>query len=289
MGHHTSIFVSTACLTYIEPLKERIRRYLDHGLTAIELGAGVTMDDETLAFISTMNVRTIIHNYFPPPKKPFVLNLASGNEEIRSRSLEMVFRALDLTREIGAPFYSLHAGFITDPTSFDKTSFIFPMPKSPIGVTQANERFVLMMATVLEYAKTLGVGLLIENNVCSPTQVGKLLLLKVEEFYNIFQALPMPELGILLDTGHLNITAHTLGFDRETFVDQVAPYIRGFHLHDNDGTEDSHLSVDSGSWTLNILRRPEFINLPIVVEAKFARVTDLHRHVDWLEEQLGNE
>lgn len=267
----------------------RISLYRSHGLDAIELGAGVSADKDSLSQVVGMECRFLVHNYFPPLPNPFVLNLASGDDGIRQRSLDLVTEALALTARLGGPFYSVHAGFITDPTSFGTTSFIFPMPTSPHEAEFAMDRFTTALEVAVDRAQHLGVQLLLENNVCSLELTGKLLLHTADEFLTLFGALPSPHLGVLVDTGHLNVTAHTIGFDRMNFVDQVAPYVRAFHVHDNDGTADTHQPVRAGSWVLDVLRRPEFAGLPIVVEARCETVAHLRQHVDWLKRELGHE
>ena len=285
-----SIFVSTVCLPGVQPITSRISLYRSHGLNAIELGAGVSVDKDSLSQVAEMECQFLVHNYFPPPSEPFVLNLASGSDGgIRQRSLELVFRALAWTARLGAPFYSVHAGFITDPTSFGKTSFVFPIPASPDEAQFALHRFTTALEIAVDRAQHLGVQILVENNVCSPELRGKLLLQSADEFLELFRVLHSPHLGMLLDTGHLNVTAHTLGFDRMVFVDRVAPYVRALHVHDNDGTADTHQPIQPGSWVFNVLHRPEFAGLPIVVEARFETVADLRRHVDWLKTELGRE
>ena len=284
-----SVFVSTACLPGVQPITSRISLYRSHGLNAIELGAGVSIDKDSLSQVAGMGCQFLVHNYFPPPSEPFVLNLASGDDSIRKRSLDLISEALALTARLGAPFYSVHAGFITDPTSFGTTSFVFPMPASPDEPQFAMDRFTTALEIAVDRAQHLGVQLLVENNVCSHELRGKLLLDTADEFLTLFHILPSPYLGILLDTGHLNVTAHTLDFDRMSFVDEVTPYIRAFHVHDNDGIADTHQPVQPGSWVFDVLRRPEFAGLPIVVEARFETVADLRRHVDWLKTELGRE
>lgn len=283
------LFVSTACLPGVQSVTSRVSLYRSHGLDAIELGAGVSADKDNLSQVAGLECQFLVHNYFPPPPEPFVLNLASGDAGIRQQTLDFVSEALALTARLGAPFYSVHAGFITDPTSFGTTSFVFPMPASPDEAQCAMDRFIATLEIVTDHAQRLGVQVLVENNVCSPELSGKLLLLTADESLRLFRALPSPYLGVLLDTGHLNVTAHTLGFDRMSFVDEVAPYVRAFHIHDNDGAADTHQPIQPGSWVLDVLRRPEFAGLPIVVEARFEAVTDLRRHVDWLNMELGRE
>ena len=49
--------------------------------------------------------------------------------------------------------------------------------------------------------------------------------------------------GFCLDTGHLLSFA---GTGRQPWLDQLGPWLSQLHLHDNDGTGDTHLAVGSG-------------------------------------------
>jgi hypothetical protein len=55
------------------------------------------------------------HNYFPAPAIPFVLNLASTDETIRTRSVQHCLNGLRLASQSAAPFFAAHAGFCIDP------------------------------------------------------------------------------------------------------------------------------------------------------------------------------
>lgn len=281
-----SIFVSTSCIPEVESVISRISLYRNHGLNAIELGAGVSANNISLDKISRMGCQFMVHNYFPPPADPFVLNLASADQNIRQRSIDFVSDAIALTASLGAQIYSVHSGFITDPTSFDKNSFIFPMPSSPDAAKCALDRFISALEITIKYAEHYGVQLLVENNLCTTALRGKLLLQTADEFLELFDKIHSTNLGILLDTGHLNVTAHTFGFDPMSFIDQVAPYIRAVHVHDNDGISDTHQPIQPDSWALNVLRNSKFFGYPIVVEAKFKNVYDLRQHVNWLQMEL---
>lgn len=280
------IFVSTACLSELQSIDSCVTLYKRHGLDAIELGAGISSNEIIPSQISKMECQFLVHNYFPPPVDPFVLNLASSNTNIRQRSIDFVSDAIALTASLGAQFYSVHAGFITDPTSFENNSFILPKPSSPNASRCALNRFISALEVEIDCAEHFGVGLLVENNLCTTVLRGKLLLQTADEFLELFDKIKSKNLGILLDTGHLNVTAHTFGFDPMSFVDQVAPYIRAFHVHDNDGITDTHQPIQPDSWVLDVLRQPEFVDLPIIIEAKFKNVNDLYEHVNWLQLEL---
>ena len=55
-------------------------------------------------------------------QKSFVLNIASFNEEIRSRSIKHIKGAIDFCKKINAKLYTFHPGFITDPKGSNLTN-----------------------------------------------------------------------------------------------------------------------------------------------------------------------
>ncbi len=281
------LFVSTSCLLYEQPLSSRISLYQQHGLNNIELGGGVSVGKDDFSTINLSRYNLLIHNYFPPPSSnSFVLNLASIDDDVRKRSLEMVLNAIDLAVEVDAAFYSVHGGFITDPVSSDGTSFVFPYPESPDDAMRAIDRFAETIQKILEYAEKCNIGILIENNICSVKHRGKLLLQTAEEFLLLFRILDSPLLGILLDTGHLNVSAKTLGFNRMSFVEQLSQHIQAIHIHDNDSTADTHQPICENSWVIDVLRRSEFADIPFIIEAKFDNIKDLSKHTEWLKNKI---
>ncbi|NER87924.1 sugar phosphate isomerase/epimerase family protein [Moorena sp. SIO3A2] len=281
-----TIFASTACLKGGVSLMEKLSTYYDAGIEAIELGMRVNVEEGDLEKLVEMTSRFLVHNYFPPPSNSFILNLASDNSTIRQRSLDLAQRAIKLVRQLNAPFYSIHAGFMTDPYGFGNPYFLFPELTGVNVRQEVLDRFVNAVSIANQYALDHGVGLLVENNVCAPPIKGQVLLDRADEFLQLFEAIDSPNLGIILDFGHLNVAAHTLGFDRLDFIERLTPYIRCFHVHDNDGMFDSHSPLQPGSWVLEVLRRPEFAHLPLVVEGKFDDVTSLSQQVNWLRETL---
>ena len=281
----TTIYASTACLSGNVPLQERLDSYREHGIHSVELGAGVSVGEVFKPENLPRPGKYLLHNYFPPAKDSLIINLASQDNGIRERSIDFVRRALEISAKISAPLYSVHAGFITDPTE----KFIFPEPASPKARSESLHRFVQSIDLLLPDAKRLGVRLLIENNVCLPKHKNVLLLSTTEEFQEFFTMIGAEKPGILVDTGHLNVSAHTFGFDRMSFLTVLAPYIGAFHLHENDGSTDRHLPVTEGGWVSKALRSPEFLSLPWIMEAKFSEVKTLTAQADLLQKIAAGE
>jgi len=109
-----------------------------------------------------------------------------------------------------------------------------------------------------KYGKERRVRFLIENHVLSAHsgEAGRRLLPMVtaEELSRLARDVNDSNFGILVDVGHLNVSARTLGLDRHRFIDTLAPHIAAFHLSDNDGVTDQHLPFANDAWFLPRLR-----------------------------------
>jgi endonuclease IV len=88
------------------------RCLLSNNINHVELSGGkgdVNQTKELIEISSECNFQ--VHNYFPPPNKPFVLNLASSNNAINHTTYNHIIRAIDLAKQLGSKFYSFHGGF----------------------------------------------------------------------------------------------------------------------------------------------------------------------------------
>lgn len=113
---------------------------------------------------------------------------------------------------------------------------------------------VLLLA---EEARREGVTLLVENNVLSAVNMAAfgedpLLLTHPDEIAAFMGGMP-EHVGLLLDVAHLKVSAQTLGFDPVAAHAQVKPWIRGYHLSDNDGRSDSNQPVTADSWFWQVI------------------------------------
>lgn len=65
-----------------------------------------------------------------------------------------------------------------------------------------------------------------------------------EYLLDIVRAADHPRLGLCLDVGHANAYSDIPVFE---WLERFAPYLRHFHLHNNDGSCDAHAPLDEGS------------------------------------------
>lgn len=227
----------------------------ENGLNNIELSSGVNYTDDMQPILQkalqTGKNNFLIHNYFPPPKIPFVLNLASDNNEIVDLSLKHCKKAIAMAAELGAPFYSVHSGFCfhAKPQHLGKDQTrLTRIPKKDAEII-----FIENLQNLADFAALNGVELLIENNVAASFNLinGKnelLLGVTDDEINRILNKTSRNNLGILLDVGHLKVSANSLGFCPENFIRQLANMIKAIHLSDNNGQQDSHNPIHKKSW-----------------------------------------
>jgi hypothetical protein len=281
------VYVSTACLPGVyATLEQQLIDYRRHGMHRIEVGwcAPPRLPELAVTLAGTADDSVLIHNYFPPPAEPFVLNLAAQDEMLRSRSLTMAADALRLTAQIGAPFYSVHAGFAAE---FSPAALGGTLERSAIVPREAAlETFADSIEQLATLAESLDVALLIEPNVVEARNLvhGRnrlLLLADAEEITGFIEAIDHAALGLLLDTGHANVTTQTLGRSRDRFIDAVRPHVRALHVHDNDGRTDQHRPVEGDSWVWQVLHQPSLQALPAVIEARFDSLAALASHHSW--------
>jgi sugar phosphate isomerase/epimerase len=264
------VYISTNCFADRSPngILTAIRR---GGWTHVEFSEIHASASEAISLcrrLRSEGIEVMLHNYFPPPADPFVLNLASLNLELLKRSRQHCENAILLSAELGAPFFAVHAGFaadlspslLGDPEGQQR----FRKERKDLWfVKEANEVFAESVKNLTDFGQRHGVRFLIENHVAgealgSDGARSLLLCLEVEDFAALAKKVGEDRFGVLLDVGHLRCTSHVLKFSREDFCRALSPWIRAFHLSDNDGRRDSHQSFDAQAWFLTIVRaRPD--------------------------------
>jgi sugar phosphate isomerase/epimerase len=227
------------------------------GLTHVELSSDVAYDADNarLARSADPRFRLILHNYFPAPQQPFVLNLAAADPEILERSRAHCRAALELSAELEAPIFAAHAGFMVQP---DPQELGRPLAATAAWPREdAYRNFVDNVGELAAFGRRLGVRFLVENNVVSPFNArdGKnpfLLLVEPAEMLRCAADVG-GDFGLLMDVGHLKVSAKTLGFDAAAALHDVAALVAAWHLSDNDGTTDDNRAFDDSAWFLPYL------------------------------------
>jgi sugar phosphate isomerase/epimerase len=239
----------------------------------VELSSGMEYDAQNLAHIRAAHkngMQFLVHNYFPPPAEPFVLNLASSDPQVLHTSREFCKQAIDLSAELGAPFYSAHSGF-----AFHLTPQMLGNPQAQAAVLNSQSRqqayqvFLQSIDLLAGYARQYDMLFLIENNVASPHYIradseNALLMCEAPEMLQCLRDANQPNLKLLIDVAHVNVSANALGFSRDEFLAQTAPHVAAIHISENDGIKDNNQPVSADAWFMDWLR--QYREIPTVIE-----------------------
>jgi sugar phosphate isomerase/epimerase len=260
--------------------------YEEAGFRNVELGSSHPYNENiSPATIETYDFNFLVHNYFPPSRDLFVINIASQNKTILKRSLDQLKTSIDLCDYLGATLFTFHSGFRVDP-GIDfrfKTDNIVPYGA-------AMKTMVQSLVELNKHAKDRGIKIAIENNVLAAHNLVNgenelLTMCEYWEFEHLFREICSDNLGILLDLGHLNVTANTLGFDVKTFIYKLKDRVFAVHLHENNGKVDEHRCPKEGDWSLEIVDK-YFKEIPVVLECRCDDINKLIKTKEMIERSM---
>ncbi|MEP1032785.1 TIM barrel protein [Ekhidna sp.] len=250
---------------------------------SIEFSANFNPDQDLRNQFMTLTIDRLPHNYFPPPKDPFVLNLASQDREILKRSRNHCMKGIELASMCRMKYFSAHAGFCLDPSPHMLGKQL--EQPSHIERDMFSKTFLDSCEMLSEVAKNAGVKFCFENNVLMQINrredgINPLLCVDPEEIIQVLDLVNNDSLGFLLDTAHLKVSANSLGFDKDLAVGQLNDRIAYIHHSDNDGMEDTNEKLTANYWFLKHLK--SFKNVPHVVEVKSQSIDDLKKQISLL-------
>lgn len=252
------IFVSTGGIrnkSGWESCNELMKESISH----IELSGGCWSRDQFQKLLSLKEKGVVlqVHNYFPPPEIPFVLNLATDDEDNLIQSFNHVIGAMQWANSFERPIYSFHAGFLVNPKVSELGK---PIQASRLmNRSEAMKRFLEQVNRLAETASRLGVKLLLENNVVSKANFEKFnnspcLMADADECLYVMRNTP-DNIRLLIDVAHLNVSATSLKFNKIDFLKRCSPWIDAYHLSDNDGLSDLNMPINKDSWFWPYLKK----------------------------------
>jgi sugar phosphate isomerase/epimerase len=244
------IYISTGGF-YDQPASETAKILYENGINSVELSGGCfSVDNLDIILALSKKINFQVHNYFPPPEKPFVFNLASLDSEIARLSNQHVLNGIKLGLDLDRPVYSFHAGFLLDPRVSELGKKI--LRRDLFDRKQSMEVFIDRLLALSEKARILGVELLIENNVISKANhvffnKNPFLMAEADECQYVMENTPN-NVNLLIDVAHLKVSSNSLGFDRVEFLKKCDPWIKAYHLSDNSGLSDDNQRIHDDSW-----------------------------------------
>ena len=235
MTQSPNIFVSSVCSRQ-NKIGPAVYELAEAGFRHIELTGGTLYyegyEEDLLSLKKKYNLTYLIHNYFPPPEKDFVINLASTANDIYRKSLQQLIKAIRLSRKIGAKRFGFHAGFLID---FAPSLLGKGIDKSKlINKEDAIERFCEGFNALTQEAQDI--SLYIENNVYSNANykiykdTPPFLLLTSQDYSELKTVI---DFNLLLDLAHLKVTARSLHLHFEKELTKMIDCSDYIHISGN--------------------------------------------------------
>ena len=263
------IYVSSSCVK-VASIKQSVTLLAEEGIGNIELSGGTKyysdFEHDLLFLQDKYDLNYTVHNYFPPPVEPFILNLATLDEKLYQQSLEHCQKALALCKKLGSKKYGVHAGFLID----------FPPREAgkKIALRTLNDRKVALRRFSDAWARLNDqsgpdVALYLENNVFSQSNAktysgNNPFLMTDHEGY--LELMEEADFTILLDLAHLKVSAQSLNLNFQEQARQLLPLTDYLHVSGNDGLHDQNLSVHIDGETVSALTEADLSNKTITLE-----------------------
>jgi len=262
------ILISSSCVNeYL--IKNVIMRLHNEGFSNIELSGGTNYYDgiceDIIALKEQLKCNFILHNYFPPPKKEFVLNLASLDTEIFDMTIDHYLKAIDLSKKISSNCFGIHAGFLIDIHTGEIGKTL--SRKNLSDRDKAMETFVKGYKILQKEAEDI--TLYIENNVLSCENKKKFkenpfLLTNADEYFEIKKEINFP---LLLDIAHLKVSSQSQGIDFYQEFKILSKESDYWHVSGNNGLLDQNASVSSDKTIINLIEKqtvfPELLTIEV--------------------------
>jgi len=281
------IFISSSCIRS-NHIKDSILQLVEMGFKNIELSGGTQYYDlfvDDLLFLKEQyNLNYRCHNYFPPPLKPFVLNLASLDNNIHNLSIEHLKKAIRLSHHLSSTKFGFHAGFYINISHNEIGKKISHQDLYNI------DECIKLFCTSFDELKKLSknVELYIENNVLSYSNYknfnnqNPFMLTTSEEMISLRKHI---NFELLLDIAHLKVSSKTLGLNFEDEFSVMFEQSKYIHVSDNDGLHDLNHPLEKDSRLVDLIKNSDSFNKDFTLEV-YSTKDDIIRSYEILEEAI---
>lgn len=262
------LYISTSCLDGEKDIEISLSRLNSMNITHVEL-SGIhpyipfSKLTDRLLYWRDAGMRFTIHNYFPRARDSFVLNFISTSKVIRDKSRQHIFNAVKLAYQTGSTLYGFHPGYLYDAVEAGDGTFIFDKTNGRSleeGLDFFREEFIQFYQELDIEGSNQKVFVVLENLFPKTKGQACSIMCRYEEIYELFHSpsFQNSNVGLLLDLGHLAISANLLGFDKNKFIDSLlenfGDKIYEVHLSENNLNNDSHEVIAKDSWQVKALK-----------------------------------
>lgn len=264
------IYVSSSCIRE-RNIAQVVCRLAENGVQHIELSGGTDYYDGIeydLKYLKKkFQLRYAFHAYFPPPKVPFVVNLASCNDKIYRQSIEHYEHCIGMMQRLDCKTLSIHAGFLVE---INENEVGKKLNKHIIyDESEAYDRFCAAYNYISELCTACGIKLFLENNVLNLEnyhQFGYHNYMMMTDYDSIMKMKGELDFNLLLDLGHLHVSANTLGMDYSKECNALQEYVKWVHVSENNGIYDEHKLLKEDSRIFKEFRKLYCSNINITLE-----------------------
>lgn len=277
------IYVSSSCIKS-KTIKDSIFFLAENGIKNIELSGGTDfyngLQNDLIVLKSKYELNYLTHNYFPPPKEHFVLNLASLDKKNWQNSIDYFKNSIELSLKLGVSKYGIHAGFYLDPQVCELgRAFI---NRNCSNKKLALEKFVKGYEIIKNFVGN-EIYLYIENNVLSFDNYrnytfNPFMLTTFEEYEELKTLI---NFNLLLDIAHLKVSTNTLNLDFEAELEKLLPHTNYIHLSDNDGKNDLNLGIENNLELCALLKKNPLKSKIITLET-YIPIPEIKRNIEIL-------
>ncbi len=264
------IYVSSACVKE-KSIAEVIKQLAGKGIKNIELSGGtdyycgIMQDLEDLK--RTYHLNYACHAYFPPPPVPFVVNLASCNDKIYRQSLEHYIQCIEMMKSLECRVLSIHAGFLVEINTEEIGHKV--SSKTVYDEEKAYDRFCTAYEHIAELCKKNNMDLFLENNVLSAEnyeEFGCHNYMMMTDYESIRKMQRQLDFHLLLDLGHLHVSANTLGLNYSEQCRELTEYVKWIHVSENNGKVDGHKPLRAGSMIMEEFKKMYQSGMDVTLE-----------------------
>ena len=280
------IYVSSSCIKG-KRICDVIKQLANAGIKNIELSGGTDyydgMEDDLKSLKDAYGLNYACHAYFPPPKIPFVVNLASCNDRIYRQSIEHYSECVSMLQRIECNVLSVHAGFLveigTDEIGQKLSRRIVYDEAEAIG------RFCSAYKNIAKMCSENNIKLYLENNVLNMENYEEFEFnnyMMMTDYSSIMKMKEQLDFNLLLDLGHLYVSASTLGLDYEQECCKICEHIEWIHISENNGIRDEHKPLRKNSAILQEFGKIYKRDINVTLEAS-GRIEDITAGINLLQ------
>ena len=280
-----NIFVSTTFAKDDSKISDVLAACKKENISNVELGSNHIYEKNFKKIIQQYNFRFLVHNYFPIPRKSFVVNIASLNKHVRTISIQHAKKAINFCQSTNSELYTIHPGFLVDPINASRTKnnydFIWNNNNLSQNYNLAFNNMLSSLKKIVHFAKRKKIKVAIETEG-SFKKKNLLLMQKPAEYKELFKYFKPNDLGVNLNIGHLNLASKAFKFSKFEFVKKLKQYILAIELSHNNGIEDQHLPLKRNEWYWKIITDPDFSKVYKILEFRNTSIKNIKNTLNLL-------